>query len=126
MRLSECIRIAIDGGFKTAAFYGNPIQNHPVQYWASLDKIWNMVVFYDEFKKLNHDRWVYRKFDEQIGIRDSHWSVLHLYKEPIEDRINDVLEAERKRESTAKQIASTFHSADQYCDHIWNGGLGLS
>ena len=104
MLLHECLKVAKSQGFSCAGYFGNPIENHPVKFWASLDTIRYKVITEPAWEGLNHGNWFYNKFVAQIGVCGSHWQILHLYKEPVEQMLLSHEEPERKLAATAKEI----------------------
>lgn len=127
MQLTEAIRQAMRNGFNCAGYYGNPLNNRVIQHWSSLDRILYMISFDPKFKKLDHSMWVYRRFDHQIAIQDSHYTVLHLYKETVDKKLGNIVEADIKRRETVEQKFKESAKIDAQADAWWdNGCLGLN
>lgn len=131
MQLTECLKMAMGNGFRCAGFYGNPMENHVVQHWASLERLLILVSSNPKYTDLNHDHWVYGKFAGQIFVHDEHWTVLHLYREGVEQKLSNAVkaeqEAEKKRLKIAKSIVRKRELQNQTPQDWWDtNGWGLS
>ena len=133
MKLTECLRLAKNNGYQCAGFYGNPLENHSVQHWASLDLLLSLVLFNPKYSKLNHDHWTYGKYAAQIFVSNDHWVILHLYKEDIKNKLANSVKAEQEAEEKRLQIAKKIilkreakSKVPEYQDWWEIGGWGLT